>query len=83
MGKMNSTFIFQHISNILCNIHMICFVVLLVCFLAWGGGGGGVGGGRWGNGFGQSITFNKEGIFTSCTNEMNILWYNLYKGRSD
>ena len=52
---------------------MICFVVLLVCFLV-GGGGGGV------NGLGQSITFNKESIFTSCTYEMNIIMYNLYKG---
>ena len=56
---------------------MICFVVLLVCFLVGWGWGWGV------NGLGQSITFIKEGIFTSCTNEMNILWYNLYKGRSD
>ena len=58
---------------------MICFVVLLVCFLACvcvcGGGGF--------NGLGQSITFTNDGIFTSCTNEMNILSYNLYKGRSD
>ena len=34
-------------------------------------GGGGV------NGLGRSITFTKDGIFTSCTNEMNILSYNL------
>ena len=46
-------------------------------YLRGSGGGGGV------NGLGKSITFHKEGIFTSCTNEMNILWYNLYKGRSD
>ena len=50
---------------------MICFVVLLVCFLEWGGGGGG----QWVG----AITFTKDGIFTSCTNEMNILWYKLYK----
>ena len=59
------------------NSTFICFVLSFCSFVFLGGGGGGV------NGLGQSITFNKEGIFTSCTNEMNILWYNLYKGRSD
>ena len=49
---------------------MVRFVVLLVCFLA------GVGG--WGGG-GAAIKLTKDGIFASCTNEMNILWYNLYK----
>ena len=52
---------------------MICFIVLLVCFLVWGGGGGWVG----------AITFTKERIFTSCTNEMNILWYNLEQSSLD
>ena len=51
---------------------MICFVVLLVCFLALGGGVNLLGH-FW------AITFTKDGIFKSCTNEMNILWYNLYK----
>ena len=39
-------------------------------FLAGGGGGG-----QWVG----AITFTKDRIFTSCTNEMNILWYNLYQ----
>ena len=44
-------------------------------------GGGGVWGGQWVG----AITFTKDGIFTSCTvtNEMNILWYNLYKSSLD
>ena len=47
---------------------MICFVILLVCFLA----GVGVGEGGGVSGLGQSITFTKEGIFTSCTNDSEM-----------
>ena len=54
---------------------MICFGVLLVCFLL--GGGWGVGSVGWG------IKFTKDGVFTSCTNEMRSLWYNLYNSSLD
>ena len=43
------------------------------------GGGGGGRGGQWV----QAITFTKDRIFTSCTNGMNILWYNLYQSSLD
>ena len=39
---------------------------------------GGLGGWGWFQWVG-AITFTKDRLFTSCTNEMNILWYNLYK----
>ena len=48
----------------------------LFAFLRREGGGGGV---QWVG----AITFTKYGIFTSCTNEMDILWYNLYKSKLD
>ena len=63
---------------------MICFVILLVCCLAGAlRGGGGVGGGGWGGQWVGAIIFTKDGIFTSCTNKMNILWYNLYRSSID
>ena len=34
-------------------------------------------------GGGGAITFTKYGIFISCTNEMDILWYNVYKSGLD
>ena len=52
------------------NNAFILFVLSFCLFVSLRGGGG-----QWVG----AITFTKDGIFTSCTNEMSILWYNRYR----
>ena len=54
-------------------MHSYDLLCRFACLFFCGGGGQWVG----------AITFTKNEIFTSCTNEMDILWYNLYKSRLD